>query len=61
MDEEIKQKFAEIEAALEELYGFFGRLSPKAAAMRPSYLKSGDDGYEAIGGLIRAKAPKVAP
>jgi hypothetical protein len=61
MDDEITQKFTEIDAAIEELYGFFGRLSPKAAAMRPSYLKSGDNGYEVIGGHIRTKTPKVAP
>jgi hypothetical protein len=60
MDDELKQKFAELDAAIDELFALFGRMSPRQAALRPSYLKdAGENSCEIVGGHIVVKAAKV--
>jgi hypothetical protein len=45
MDQELKERLDAIDAAIDELYLFHGRLSPRLAATRPAYLRdAGEDG-----------------
>jgi hypothetical protein len=59
-DAELKQRFDEINSAIDEPYLFHGRMSPRLAAMRPAYLRAaGQDTCEVLGGLMTAKSPKA--
>lgn len=51
-DAELAEKFAEIDAEVDELFALFGKLSKRRAAMGPSYLRDpGEDQVETKGGL----------
>ena len=60
-DAELKEAFDAVNAAIDELFGLFGKLSPRQAAMRPQHLRDpGEDQCEVVGGRVMVKSPKTA-
>jgi hypothetical protein len=59
-DAELEKKFTEIDDAIERLFGLFGLMAPRQAAMRPRHLRdAGEDQCEVMGGLMIVKSPKA--
>ena len=53
IDSELKQRLDAIDNAIDELYGFFGQLSPRLRAMQPAHLReTGVEQVECVDGLL---------
>lgn len=50
MDEELKQRLNDVDAAIDRLFELHGLMSPRLARQRPAYLRDAGEKVETIGG-----------